>query len=171
MQPSDSLTSIGASSGLPLLGTYLGANAVLCPWGQPRPRPQRRGCRRVVTGSPAHRISIEETGGPPRSLGCPLAACRGRTPRRVRSVLALLHALRAIAFRPNEALGTRNDPKLSWLRSHGPRARVPTHRPERYRSRRKAHYQLGGLLLRWAGLAPAGQLTEFHEIIASFVPF
>jgi hypothetical protein len=59
MQPSDSLTSIGASSGLPLLGAYLGANAVLCPSGS---RARVRGDAAVGEWSPGPR----RTGFPSR---------------------------------------------------------------------------------------------------------
>ncbi len=40
--------------------------------------------------------------------------------------------------------------------THGPHARVPTHRRNRYRLQRKARYRPGGLTLGRAGFAPAG---------------
>ena len=59
MQPSDSLTSFGASSGLPLLGAYLGANAVLR-HGASRARVRRDAA--VGDGSPG----LRRTGFPSR---------------------------------------------------------------------------------------------------------
>ena len=62
----------------------------------------------------------------------------------------------AVAFRLSNTLGTWKADSFRGCMAHGPRARVPTHRRVRYRSRRKARYRPGGLTLGRAGFAPAG---------------
>ena len=64
-------------------------------------------------------------------------------PRRVRPLPRPLSGGVAVAFRLSNTLGTPESRFLSWLPTHGPRARVPTHRRTRCRSRRKARYRPG----------------------------
>jgi hypothetical protein len=95
MQPSDSPAPFDHGSGLPLPAAYLGADASsvrshLRGVGRPCAHPLAHGA-----SESGHRVSVapespEEERGPPRCLDRPLAACRGRTPRRVRLLLALL---------------------------------------------------------------------------------
>ncbi len=92
-QPSDSLIPVDRGSGLPLPAAlprrgYLllrGATHVASA-GRARIH-ERAARRRVMTGSPLHRVVAEEESGPPRCLGRPLVAYRGRISRRVRSRL------------------------------------------------------------------------------------
>ena len=94
--------------GLPRRGCFFLCGAT-CMASAGRARIHGRAARRrVITGSPSLRMSAEEKRGPPRCLDRPLATCRGRTPRRVRSPLALPRRT-AVAFEENDPLGTRND--------------------------------------------------------------
>ena len=128
-------------SGHPSRAAYLDAGARSSLMVACVPHPRRR--RRVVTGSPLHRTLIEERRGPPGSLGRPLRACRGRTPRRARSRLALLVVGIAVAFDAKSSLGTRNEYKFRGRMAHGPRACAPTLRRTRRRDRLQARYRLG----------------------------
>ena len=102
--------------------------------------------------------STEENQGPPRCLVCPLTACRGRRPRRMRLLLALLRNSR----RRLRVKQRARHPECVSFRGcipHGPLARVTTHRRPRYRTRRKSRFQLdglgpwlGGFRARWTSL-------------------
>jgi hypothetical protein len=139
----------------PLPTTYLEAKACSSP-SRPRlrERPRRR---RVVTGSPWHRLLLEEEGGPPRLLGCPLRARReSATPpgapwpfAREGSPLLLVLGHGAAVFRAEHPLDTRDDAFRGW-NPHGSHARVSTHRRSRLRDRRKTRSRPAGLAL-WSG--------------------
>ena len=80
---------IGRGSGLPLPSVYLGADASsvqshLRGVGRPRAHPRARGASESDDRVSVAPVSAEEERGPPRCLDRPLAACRGRSPRRVR---------------------------------------------------------------------------------------
>jgi len=62
----------------------------------------------------------------------------------------------AVAFKLFNTLGTRESDSFRGCTTHGPHARVPTHRRVGYPARRKARYRPGGLTLGRAGFAPAG---------------
>jgi hypothetical protein len=109
MRPSDSLVSFGDGSGLPLPLAYLGADASSLPFGRQPVRPQTGCASEILVRLPAIPVSSEEKRGPPRFLGRPLPACRGRTPRRMQPPLAyFLCRKTAIAFGQNSTLGIRN---------------------------------------------------------------
>lgn len=149
------------ASGLPRRGCLFFAEATyVASAGRARIR-KRTSRRRVITGPPLHRTFPEEERGSPRCLGRPLAACRGRTPRRMQLPLALL-AEKLPSPSGKSRPSASGISKFSWLLSHGLLARAPTHRRSRYRGRRKARYRLGGLTPGRAGIAPAGRRTEFQ---------
>ena len=85
MQPSDSLPP-SATAPVPLACGLPRCGRLFCALlGRRHVHPQT--CRASETG---HRLSakpgcVEERRGPPRLLGRPLRACRGRTPRRIHS--------------------------------------------------------------------------------------
>jgi hypothetical protein len=90
----------------------------------------------------------------------------GRTPRLGRRLLAQGTVAPPAAFRGSHPLGFPGRMTISGLRSHGPRARLPTHQPGRCRPDCKADCRPAGLSGGRAGLAPAGQCTEFPEVTA-----
>ena len=75
---------VGRGSGFPCRRPTSMRALVLCPVGR-RTCVRERAC--VGDGSPGLRDAgiVEERRGPPRLLGRPLRACRGRTPRRIRA--------------------------------------------------------------------------------------
>ncbi len=106
---------------------------------------------------------FEEERGSPRLLSHPLHTCRGPTPRRNQPLLALsslekIHGDAGIAFTQLRTLGNRND-VISRPLTHGPHARVPTHRRPRYQSRRQAHYRLGRARP-WPGGTPTRRTAD-----------
>ena len=112
-QPSDSLAPVDRDSGLPLPSVYLDVDASSVPnhlrgTGRPRAHPQARGASETDDRLSAAPDFAEEERGPPRFLGCPLPACRGRTPRRVRSPLLPCCGVTAVACEWFETLGTRD---------------------------------------------------------------
>ena len=154
MQPSDSLVPFGRRSGLPLPTAYLGAQ-VLFFAAAPAPTPTRATSETLLPRLPVSRLSPKEKRGSPRCLGHPLRACRGLRPRRVQPPLARSRCGRH-RLRANRSPRHPESLPISKLLTHGPLARVPTHRRIRYRLRRKARYRPGGLTLGRAGFAPAG---------------
>ena len=95
-----------------------------------------------------HRVSVapgstEERCGPPRLLGRPLPACRGRTPRRERPSPRPTSSVRPPSPSREPTLWAPGMCSFRGCMSHGPHARVPTHRRPRHRDRRKAHYRPG----------------------------
>ena len=92
--------------------------------------------------------SFEERRGPPRFLGRPLRARRGRTPRRIRPFLAPtpLRGDPRKGRRRLQVIQNPGHPEWHSFRGripHGSHARVPTLRRPRCRGRRKARYRLG----------------------------
>jgi hypothetical protein len=127
----------------PLSATYLDANAFLITLRRAFADAERLG---VIVNPGLRRPGMNQgESGPPRFLGRPLRACRGRSPRRWRRRLALIGDA-AAAFRAVDPLGHQNY-KFSRLLSPGPPARVPSHRRPRYRDRRQARYRPAGLRL------------------------
>src|SRR5438093_5133605 len=129
---------------------------LLCPWGRRRVLP--RTCRTSETG---HRLSarpgwVEERRGLPRFLDHSLHACHGRTPRRIRPLLARLteRPLWPSSYSAPWASGQRRGFGAAYPMAHtlaclrtaeaisGPVARRAT--------------GSGGLTLGRAGFAPAG---------------
>ncbi len=172
MRPSDSLVSFGLGSGFPLPSTYLRRVLVLCETsrsghGALAPAWVRR-ARGRITGSPSFRICLQERQGPPRFLGPPLARCRGQTPRRV----WLIPSPKSVTTTPAETrIRNRSARRIADFVADYPRpfARAPTHRrsPGLPDARRKARYRPAGLRSGRTGFAPAGELSEFHEAIAT----
>lgn len=123
--------------------TYLDANAFLIAVRRAFAAVKPLG---VLSGPGLRRPGMDQgESGPPRFLGRPLPACRGRSPRRWRRRLALSGDV-AAAFRTVDPLGHRYD-KFSRLHSPGPHARVPSHRRGCRHARRQAHYRPAGLRL------------------------
>ncbi len=118
------------------------------------------------TGSSVAPLLPVDRQGSPRLLGCPCAHVPwSSTPPGGASPCPLAVAL-PTAFGVYDPLGFPERMTISGLHSHGPRARLPTHQPERCRSSCKAGYRPAGLSFSRAGLAPAGQQTEFREVTA-----
>jgi hypothetical protein len=168
MRPSDSQILVVRGCGLPSPAAYLGADAssvrshIVASAGRARIR-LRTARRRVVTGSPSLRKHSEGEPGPPRCLDRPLAACHGRTT----SPGAI--SPRPLPGRPLWPSGTTTPSapgifRFSRLHSHGPLARVLTHRRSRRRGRRKAHYRPGGLTLCRAGSHPLDDEPNFLSL-------
>jgi len=94
-QPSESPVPIGLGSGLPLPAVYLDVDASSVRShsrgvSRPRAHSQARGASESDDRVSVAPESTEEERGPPRCLDRPLAACRGRSPRRMRIPLALM---------------------------------------------------------------------------------
>jgi len=144
-----------------------------CSWPPPACLHGRAGRRRVITGSPEHRLLLEEGGGPPRLLGCPLRPCRGSaTPPGASSPLApevcfILFPLGndAAAFRAEDPLGTRDPPFGAGIPTAHTLACLRIGHRVSTIAARLATDLLGSRFGR-AGFAPAGQRTEFHAVIA-----
>ena len=155
MQPSDSLAPFGRRSGRPLPTACPGAEACSSPSHRPAPADR---CNAGDISTPAPRkpaLSRGETRGsqvPGPSSSCvpwsttPPGAYRPSPVSRCgRHRLQAMRNPRHPASLP-----------ISGLPTHGPHARVPTHRRTRYRSRRKARYRPGrahpwpgGIRTRW----------------------
>ena len=166
MGPSDSLVSFGFGSGSPCCGPT--ARRMRISLRSPLGSAARHGHpRRVSSPGMDHRLPVVpaflvERRGPPRFLGRPLATRRSQIPRQVHPPPALTSE-DAVAFRPEETLGTR---KLivSWLTRCGSPTRLPTHRRTPHEVRRKAGFRLVGRDLGRAGFAPAGRLPRFQKL-------
>lgn len=165
MRPSDSLVSIGLSSGHPLLLAYrrrvLLLRETLGRSGHVRRAPAcATRARGRWVGSPRCRFCQEKRGSP-RCLGRPLLACRGHVPRRCVRLSPLCEAARCCL--PAEGgLGHRKA-EISRLVPRGPQARVPTHRRRRCLRRRKARYRPGGLPLAGRVSHPLDDFSEFRS--------
>ena len=155
------------SSGLPLPLAYLDADACSLPFGRQLVRPQTSCASEILVRLPVLPVPSEEKRRPPRFLGRPLPACRGRTPRRMRLALAYFSCEQVVlAFGRNSTLGIRNGHKF--------RGRCPTaHTLARLRIAGRVAAPVarlatgwGGFPLRRTGFAPAGRHTEFHELLA-----
>jgi len=162
MRPSDSLVPVGRGFGSPRLRPTSMRVLFLAADGCPR-KPAN-----VGEGSPDLRgpESFEERRGPPRCLGRPLSCVPwsetppGATSPRPTSTERLLSPSRLpTPWAPGIGL-------FSWLPTHGPHVRVPTHRRLRYRNRRKAHYRPGRAHPWPGGFPPAGRRTKFHRASA-----
>ena len=160
----------GHGSGSPCRRPTSVRTLVLCPLGRRHVRPHTR--RASETG---HRLSakpefVEERRGPPRLLGRPLRACHGRTPRRIRPLLARLRRGRCCLQVKSSTLGIREDYRF--------RGRSPTaHTFACLRiaepfsdDRRKAGYRLGrahpwpgGIRTRWT----TDKISWSHRILQS----
>lgn len=111
--------------------------------------------RRLVTGSPSFRVS------PRRNEGLPGAWLVLLLRAVVIDPAGCVLALPIVAASPPSSSGppspsTPGISTLSWLFSHGPFARVPTHRRIHCCFRRKARFRLGGL-----HPSPGGILTRW----------
>ena len=168
MQPSDSLASIGRGFGSPCARRTSMRALVL---GRPRVRPQTRGPSETDHRLSASPASVEEKRGPPRFLGRPLRARRGRTPRRIRPFLAPT-PLRGDPRKGHRRLQGKQNPRHPEC--HSFRGRSPTAHtlaclrfadPVAETCARLATGS-GGLTLGRAGFAPTGRQTKFHEVIA-----
>ena len=126
-------------------------------------------CRAPETG---HRRSatpgcVEERRGPPRVRDRPLRLCPGRTPRRrpppprPATLQGGVVAFRLPDARPPERLEVSGPP------SHGPHARLPTHRRLVSTTGARLATGVGGRTLGRAGCAPTGRQTQFRGNIAS----
>ena len=120
MQPSDSLVPLGRRSGHPSPTAYPGAE-VLFFTAAPVPPLTGATPETFLPRLPISRLSPEEKRGYPRCLGHPLRACRGLRPRRVRTAPRPSLGAVAVAFRRDNALGTRKH--ISFVATY-PR---PTH--------------------------------------------
>ena len=131
-------------------------------------------CRASEIGSPGlrhTRIVVEERRGSPRLLGRPLRTCRGRPPRRSTPPPRPLYGERRCCLQGQSTPWASREGQVSGPHPHGPLVRLPTHRRRHCWDRRKAGYRPAGLSFGRAGFAPAGRQTEFHEVIASSLPF
>ena len=171
MQPSDFPAPFDRGSGLPLPAAYLGVDASSV---RSHLRGVSRPCahpRAHVASESDHRVSVapestEEERGPPRCLDRPLAACRGRTLRRVQPPLALLredrHRLRGSQPSRHPVC---HDFVAAFPTAHSLACLRIADRVTATIARLATGW--AGFALRRAGLAPAGRRTEFHELIAS----
>ena len=146
---------------------------LLCPTrGRQRVRP-----RTCCTSERVHRISVapvffEEEQGPPRLLGRPLRACRGRRPRRVRRSPRPCRRVRC-GLQAIQSLGHPGCHRFRGCMAHGPR---PT-RSRAYASTHPSPETLQGSLPVRAGSPLTGRVSHplddvrgFPELIASFIP-
>ena len=172
MQPSDSLAPFGRGFGSPCRRPTPMWALVLCRSTISRRcvRPQTHRASETDHRLSASPVAVEEKRGPPRFLDRPLRACRGRTPRRIRS-----------PPRPSKRRGRRHlqaiqhpghpgSHRFRGRKPHGPHARVPTLRRPRCRDRRQARYRLGrahpwpdGLRTRWT----TNEVSWSHRILHS----
>ena len=147
MQPSDSLVPVGRRSGRPSPTAYLGAGDSFFTVA-PAPPPTRATPETLLPRLPTRRLCPEERQGPPRCLGHPLRACRAPRPRRVRCApRPQKYGAPAVAFRPCDALGTRNAFTFVALPLTAHSLACLRFAAIRYRLRRKARYRPGGLTL------------------------
>ena len=172
MQPSDSLASVGRGFGSPCRRPTPMRALVLCRSTISRRcvRPQTHRASETDHRLSASPVAVEEKRGPPRFLGRPLPACRGRTPRRIRSFPRPTHGEVVVAFRQFSTLGIRDgidfeaaNPTahtLACLRFAGLVAETVA----------RLATGSGGLTLGRTGFAPAGRQTKFHGVIASSIP-
>ena len=155
MQPSDSLAPFGRRSGLPSPTTYLGAQGLFFA-ATPVPTPTRATSEILLPRLPVSRLSpqgetrVSQVPGPSSSCVPWSSTPPGAKPPLARSRCGRCRLRTTRSPRHPESL------PISKLLTHGPLARVPTHRRIRYRLRRKARYRPGGLTLGRAGFAPAG---------------
>jgi len=167
MQPSDSLAPFGRGFGSPCLRPTSMRALVL---GRPRVRPLTRGTSETDHRLSASPVAVEEKRGPPRFLDRPLPACRGRTPRRIRSpprpskrrghrrLQAIQHPEHPGCINFEAANPTAHT--LACLRFAGLVAETVA----------RLATGSGGLTPGRAGFAPAGRQTKFHGVIASSIP-
>src|SRR5262249_20321318 len=111
--------------------------------------------------------SVEERRGPPRLRGRPLRACPGRTPRRIRPLLAhftqraLLPSSNSAPWSSGQMLGfLAACPKAATF--GGLRIAEAIYDPVA-----RLAPGSGGLPLGGAGFAPAGRHTKFHGVITA----
>lgn len=171
MGPSDSLVSFGPSSGPPLLSAYPEADAG---FAAELSRKRRLGltCTCVRWRAPRagmdHRLPVvpDSTQGEMRVSQVP-GSSSSRAPRPPTSP----DARRARPLSCGVPWPSRAPTRwasgiitISRLDRRGSQRRVPTHRPQRYRRNRKAHFRLAGLCPGRSGFAPAGRQTRFPRL-------
>jgi hypothetical protein len=164
IRPSDSLSFFGRRSGLPSLHGPPLVGDFFCAVPSPVVPAGRVPCgaRRVgalLSGAPYPSFQWKGEGLPGYWV-VPLLRAVVRDPAGCSDDLAHIDAVGAAAFEPKEAIGSRNV-AISGLYSHGPSARVPTHRRGCHQPRRKTRFRPAGLSFDRSGLSPAGRLTEF----------
>src|SRR5262245_32453529 len=171
LQPSDSLppsatAPVPLARGLPRCGRLFWASEADDTCAR-----QRVVRRRRVTGSPPDREWVEERRGPPRLLDRPLPTGQGRTPRRIRPLLAhfahraLLPSSNSAPWASRQSIGFGAACSMAHTFAclriaeaiSGTGARLAT--------------GSGGLILGRAGFAPAGRQTKFPEGLVSSLPF
>ena len=162
MQPSDFLASLGRDFGSPCQRPTSMQELVL---SRPRMHLPTRGASETGHRLSARPGSFEERRGPPGLLGRPLRARHGRTPRRIRPLLAptsLREDLRRDRHRLHVKQNARH-PKSHSFRGH----RTTAHTLARLRFAglvAKTGARLttgsGGLTPGRAGIAPAGRPIE-----------
>ena len=151
--------------GLPRCGRFFCAAC----GGRLRVLPRTRSASEIRTSAPRGPLSSRGEMGPPRFLGRPLRACRGRRPRRMR------HSARPLSSRPPSPSG---DP-IPWasgmsiaFEAASPTAHMLAYlriaAPVTGNTARLAT-DLGGLTPDRTGFAPAGRQTKFHDFIASSI--
>lgn len=164
IRPSDSLSFFGRRSGLPSLhGPPLAGDffcAVPSAGRAGRARPWRRPARWSVAVRCPYPCFLWKGEGLPGYWVVPLLRAVVRDPAGCVDDVAHIGAVGAAAFEPKDAIGSRKV-AISGLYSHGPPARVPTHRRGCHQPRRKARFRPAGLSFGRSGLSPAGRLTEF----------
>ena len=166
MQPSDSLPP-SATAPVPLACGLPRCGCLFCALWPTTCAPAT--CRASETG---HRLSVkpgcvEERRGPPRLRGRPLRACHGRTPRRIRPLLA--------HFAQRALLPSSNSAPWASGKSIGFGAACPmAHTFACLRIAEAISDAVarlatgsGGLTLGRAGFAPAGRHTKFHGVITA----
>jgi hypothetical protein len=172
--PPTPLSPSAACSGHPLQTALLGparsffakllrAQPVRCARGRHRTR------RRLVTGSPLHRLFPERDKGLPGAWIVPFARAMVNTLRQVR--LSCPYRIRRFCLRGSEPVGHLEYRRFRSRISHGSRVRVSTLRQPRYRGRRKTRYRLVWVHLAGRDSHPPDDDSEFQEIIASLHPF
>ncbi len=162
MQPSDFLASFSRGFGSPCRWPTSMQELVLC---RPRRLPRTHGASETDHRLSARPGCFEERGGPPGFLGRPLRARHGRTPRRIRPLLAPT-SLREDPRRGRRCLQGKQNPRhperhsfrgrnptahtLACLRFAGPVAETVA----------RLTTGSGGLTPGRAGFAPAGRRIE-----------
>ncbi len=172
MQPSDSLASFDRDFGSPRpRSTFWGRRFSADCFGDRRVRLPTRQLRRWITGSPSLRLRPRKGKGLPGYWTVLFLRAVVQHPAGYGSSSPLLlfekiYGEAAIAFRKFRPLGIRNEYSF---RDHLPTARTLAYL--RFASLvaetvARLATGSGGLTLRRAGFAPAGQKTKFHGVIA-----
>lgn len=164
IRPSDSLSFFGRRSGLPSLRGPPLVGDFFCAVPSPVVPARRVPCSAgrvgaLWSGAPtcvsSGRERVSQVAG---SSLCYVPW--SSTPPVAPSTLPTLVPPALLPSKPTDALGFRKV-AISGLCSHGPPARVPTHRRDCHQPRRKARFRPAGLSFGRSGLTPAGRLPEF----------